>query len=93
MLLSSLETVTNNAVLLQLIFYPTTVAINKQVFSFYQKKKEVHLYSLKEEKVTKAILLHIQMIFVLAHFSSMTQKKCLFIMHSVKLDWINILWM
>ena len=41
MLLSSLETVTNNAVLLQLIFYPTTVAINKEVFSFYQKKKKI----------------------------------------------------
>lgn len=56
MLLSSLETVTNNAVLLQLIFYPTTEAINKEVFSSYKKKKkkEVHLCSLKEEKETKA---------------------------------------
>ena len=68
--------------------------INKEVFSSYQKKKkkkEVHLCSLKEEKETKAVLLHIQIIFVLAHFSSVTHKKCLFIMHSVKLDRINIL--
>ena len=37
----------------------------------------MHLCSLKEEKETKAILLHIQMIFILAHFSSMTHKKVL----------------
>lgn len=52
MLLSSLETVTNNAVLLRLIFYPTTEAINKEAFSSYQKKKkkEVHLCSKRKRK-------------------------------------------
>ena len=55
MLLSSLETVTNNAVLLRLIFYPTTEAINKEAFSSYQKKKKKRGASVfKEEKETKA---------------------------------------
>lgn len=94
MLFSSSETVMSNAVLLQLIFYPTTEALQQRGIFFLpkKKKKEVHLCSLKEEKETKTVLLHIQIIFVLAHFSSMTHKKCLSIMHSVKLDRINILW-
>lgn len=54
MLLSSLETVTNNAVLLWLIFYPTTEAINKEAFSSYQKKKKRGASVFKEEKETKA---------------------------------------
>lgn len=92
MLFSSSETVMSNAVLFQLIFYPTTEAHQQRgIFFLPKKKKEVHLCSLKEEKETKAVLLHIQIIFVLAHFSSVTHKKCLFIMHSVKLDRINIL--
>lgn len=78
MLLSSLETVTNNAVLLQLIFYPTTEAINKEVFSSYKKKKKRGASVFIERgKGNKGILIHIQIIFVLAHFSCTTHKKVL----------------
>lgn len=71
MLLISLETVESNAALLQLISYPTTEAINKGVFISYKEK--VCLCSLIGG--IKAILLHIQKIFVLAHFTSMMQKS------------------
>ena len=83
MLLSSLETVTNNAVLLRLIFYPTTEAINKEAFSSYQKKKKKRCICVQRGKGNKGILIHIQIIFVLAHFSCMTHKKSAYLLYTL----------
>lgn len=83
MLLSSLETVTNNAVLLWLIFYPTTEAINKEAFSSYQKKKKKRCICVQRGKGNKGILIHIQIIFVLAHFSCMTHKKSAYLLYTL----------